>query len=274
MKTMTRTLALIVASLSAAGANTTYTVQTGDTLHSIAKRYQTSTEKLVSLNEIKDASNIYIGQKLVIDQAPAAASPQKASGDSYTVAKGDTFYSIARRHDLNVNALKALNPGVDITHIVIGQKLAVKGSPRPVAQTNKAVASAPKKTNKPATTSTVKAEKTSPPKPAATPKSEKKVVSTPPAPKPKAEPKAAPKPEAAPEKESVAAAEKPEKENSEAEVITPPASVNSVILTQETTFREFAEKHQASTEELNNLNGWNLPSGTILARGSEIYVPK
>ena len=44
----------------------TYTVKAGDTLSGIAKKYNTSVDKLVKDNNIKDKNKIYVGQKLVI----------------------------------------------------------------------------------------------------------------------------------------------------------------------------------------------------------------
>lgn len=52
------------------GATTTpvvwYVVKSGDTLSKIAKTYNTTVAKLVSLNNIKDANKIYVGQRLRI----------------------------------------------------------------------------------------------------------------------------------------------------------------------------------------------------------------
>lgn len=44
----------------------TYTVQKGDNLSKIAKKYNTTVDKLVKDNNIKDKNKIYVGQKLVI----------------------------------------------------------------------------------------------------------------------------------------------------------------------------------------------------------------
>ena len=44
----------------------TYTVKKGDTLGAIAKKYNTSVDKLVKDNNIKDKNKIYVGQKLII----------------------------------------------------------------------------------------------------------------------------------------------------------------------------------------------------------------
>lgn len=45
---------------------TTYTVKSGDTLTSIAKKYNTTVDKLVKDNNIKNKNLIYVGQKLII----------------------------------------------------------------------------------------------------------------------------------------------------------------------------------------------------------------
>lgn len=48
----------------AANQKTTYTVKKGDTLSKIAKQYNTTVQKLIELNKIKDPNKIYVGQKL------------------------------------------------------------------------------------------------------------------------------------------------------------------------------------------------------------------
>jgi len=47
-------------------AGTTYEVQPGDTLSSIAARYDVTVEDLVKANDIVDPNLIKVGQKLVI----------------------------------------------------------------------------------------------------------------------------------------------------------------------------------------------------------------
>ena len=49
------------------------------------------------------------------------------TGDTtYTVVKGDTFNAIAYANDMSVSDLKALNPGIDINRLMIGDVLNVK----------------------------------------------------------------------------------------------------------------------------------------------------
>ncbi|WP_460218734.1 LysM peptidoglycan-binding domain-containing protein [Psychroserpens sp. MEBiC05023] len=94
-------------------------VQKGETLFSLAKLYNTT------LNELKYANNlettlIRVGQTLRI-----ANFEDSAKSDVWLVSKGDTLYSIARKNNTSVSALKTLN-GLTSNLIVPGQKLLLK----------------------------------------------------------------------------------------------------------------------------------------------------
>ncbi len=49
----------------------------------------------------------------------------------YTVHSGDMAVSIARKHGLSLDELASLNPGIDLAHLQIGDKLRVKASAMP-----------------------------------------------------------------------------------------------------------------------------------------------
>jgi hypothetical protein len=49
--------------------------------------------------------------------------------------------------------------------------------------------------------------------------------------------------------------------------------IKSVLVTDEIDFGSFAAAHGTTTEKLNALNGHRLKSSTVLAKGSEFYVP-
>lgn len=49
--------------------------------------------------------------------------------------------------------------------------------------------------------------------------------------------------------------------------------VHTVVVDAEMTFGEFASKHGTDIKRLNELNGLDLNSATVLAKGSELYVP-
>lgn len=104
----------------------THTVKKGDTLYSLAKKYNMSVAELKTLNNLKK-DVLTIGQvlkvKKVEDSKPS--TPPTPSGDSYTVKKGDTLSKIAKTYGMSVSELKSLN-GLKKDTIYIGQKLLVK----------------------------------------------------------------------------------------------------------------------------------------------------
>ncbi len=105
---------------TAATAVATHKVKSGETLSSIARLHHISVADLTAANNIK-GNNIKPGQVLKIGGKAAAngktaakTAAAKVSGSQtparYTVKKGDTLISIARRHQTDLNTLKRLNP--------------------------------------------------------------------------------------------------------------------------------------------------------------------
>lgn len=96
-----------------------YTVKKGDTLYSIAKKYGTTVDNLKEMNNL--SSNILsIGQKLLV-------SDELIESGEYTVQKGDTLYSIAKKYDTTVDKLMELN-GLSSNLLSIGQVLKIPSS--------------------------------------------------------------------------------------------------------------------------------------------------
>jgi len=114
----------------ASGARS-HTVQKGETLYAIARRYDVSVEALMSLNGIADAGKLFVGMKLTIPGGPDS-DPGPLE---YVVKKGDTLYGIAKAHGVAVaDIVKA--SGMTTTTIKIGQTLRI-----PATSTAAAVAS-------------------------------------------------------------------------------------------------------------------------------------
>jgi len=112
----------------AAASTTHHTVKRGETLASIARRYGVSKTALASANGVRNPNSLKAGQRLSIPGTgrTAAATPAaKASARTYTVRKGDTLSSIARRHGVSVKDLVAANNLASKGHIRAGQKLRV-----------------------------------------------------------------------------------------------------------------------------------------------------
>src|SRR5439155_4374500 len=62
----------------------------------------------------------------------ASAPPTTGSASQHVVVKGDSFSSIAKKYGVSTKAIAEANPGVDSSHLKIGQKLSV---PAPTART-------------------------------------------------------------------------------------------------------------------------------------------
>jgi LysM repeat protein len=108
-----------------------YTVQRGDTLYSIARRYGTTVQAIAQANGILNPAYIRVGQVLCIPGL--AASP--LSGGYYTVQRGDTLYSIACRFGTTYWAIAAANNLSNPNYIYPGQTLLIPGYTAPPPST-------------------------------------------------------------------------------------------------------------------------------------------
>ena len=97
----------------------TYTVQKGDTLWSIAKKFNTSVNDLKKVNNLVN-NTLYIGQKLVVPDYYTAED----TNITYIVKHGDTLYSISTQYGVSVNDLKKAN---NLTNDIlsIGQEIQI-----------------------------------------------------------------------------------------------------------------------------------------------------
>ncbi len=136
----------------------THKIQKGDTLSEIARAYGSNTQAIKSVNKIRNSRALRLGQVLMIPQtgtkvaakkkpsktqaaikrltrqskkssskpkvAQASSSKKLTNSTTYKVRSGDTLWSIARRHQISVTKLKALN-GRRTNQIRIGEVLRV-----------------------------------------------------------------------------------------------------------------------------------------------------
>ena len=101
-----------------------YTVKKGDTLWSIANKYNISVNELKALNNL-NSNMLSIGQKLKIKEDNDIIIDIPDIPNIYVVEKGDTLYSIANKFNTTVNNLKDINNLIDNT-LSIGQILLIK----------------------------------------------------------------------------------------------------------------------------------------------------
>lgn len=97
----------------------TYTVQAGDTLWAIARKYNCSITEIVAANSdrIKNPNRIHTGWQLKIPQSgapitdgtPDAVLPENKKRGIYIVRQGDTLWAIARKCGCSVAEIVSLN---------------------------------------------------------------------------------------------------------------------------------------------------------------------
>jgi LysM repeat protein len=125
-------LLLVAGAIAGAGsafADTTYKVQPGDTLTSIAARYGTTVDAIVSANNLPNRSMIYAGQVLTIPTSGSSSSAGNSGttgqpSGTYVVQYGDSLSAIAARYGTTVAALMQAN-GLTNTTIYAGQALKI-----------------------------------------------------------------------------------------------------------------------------------------------------
>ncbi|MGE5528305.1 MAG: LysM peptidoglycan-binding domain-containing protein, partial [Patescibacteria group bacterium] len=104
---------------------TLYIIRPGDTFFALAARFNTTVAALIAANPGVDPNNLQIGQVLCIPGAPGFCP----GGTAYAVRPGDTYFLIAQRFGVSVQALIAANPGVDPNNLQVGQVICVLVAP-------------------------------------------------------------------------------------------------------------------------------------------------
>lgn len=210
---------------------TTYTVQAGDNMVKIARKHGTTSAILNELNGLKKDAVIRPGQKLKIPASAPIASTEETpvpvatpvatesaapSTIRHTVADKETFYSIAKKHNVTMDALVKENPSINPNTIRVGQVVQIPNKPK---TTNLTPVPAPEQTVSLSSHSNI-------------PVSSQSSTVT-----------------------QSRAADKP------------------VKITQEISYSDFAKQYNTTTSRLDQLNGLRLDPTTVLAKGSELYIP-
>ncbi|MEH7386028.1 LysM peptidoglycan-binding domain-containing protein [Bacillus sp. JJ1521] len=114
--------------------NDLYIVKAGDTLYSIAMRFNVSVDSIKKINGLS-SNMLFVGQQL------------RLPFFTYTVSSGDTLYNIAKRYNVTVDQIRTTN-NLKTDMLMIGQKLRIPqlqttSAPKPVEQTVTAPAPKP-----------------------------------------------------------------------------------------------------------------------------------
>jgi LysM repeat protein len=117
-----------IAAVPVAAQQQTHVVQPGETMASIAARYNTTVDAIAQLNNITNPNYIYRGQVLLI---PATGGPTY-SGISYTVRRGDELRFIAAYYNTTWQAITQLNNLANPNWIYAGQVLRIPATGGPI----------------------------------------------------------------------------------------------------------------------------------------------
>ena len=112
-------------------SNSEYTVQKGDNLGSIAKKYNVSISDLKTWNNILD-NNVKLDSKLIINNSNIDLASLKENSDLknksyYTVQKGDNLSNIAKKQGVTVAEIQEWNKLED-NNVFLGMKLLILNS--------------------------------------------------------------------------------------------------------------------------------------------------
>jgi LysM repeat protein len=104
-----------------------YTIRSGDTFFLLAIRYNTTVEAIMAANPGVDPNNLQIGQRICIPERVPPTPTCPTGTFSYTIRPGDTLYQLAITYNITVEAIIAVNPGIDPNNLRIGQRICIPG---------------------------------------------------------------------------------------------------------------------------------------------------
>jgi predicted chitinase/LysM repeat protein len=107
---------------------TVYIVQAGDTLSSIARRFDMTLSEIMALNNISNPDLIQIGQELLVYDNGSGEGDSTPT-TTYIVQSGDSLSSIARRFGMTLSEIISLNDISDPDLLQVGQVLIVYDAP-------------------------------------------------------------------------------------------------------------------------------------------------
>jgi LysM repeat protein len=124
-----------------------YTVKDGETLSEIADRFNTTTARLIQINNIRDPDLVMSGTRLQVplsaQRSTAARSSPPAvnrNASEHVVQPGDNLSLIAERYGTSVSRLVALNQLEDPELVKVGTRLKLRGTPPSPRSTPQATA--------------------------------------------------------------------------------------------------------------------------------------
>jgi LysM repeat protein len=132
---------LLVIAASAYAQEQIHTLQRGETVYALAKKYGVKETEILFLNGIEDARRVYVGQKIRIPGKSIQVEPISPGAPSlieHKAVRGDTLFGLARNYQVTVAQIRTVNNLSENYVLKIGDILRI-----PVAAAPPVVAAAP-----------------------------------------------------------------------------------------------------------------------------------
>lgn len=116
-------------------------VESGESLYTIAKKYDTSIDKLREANPQLDSDNLQLGELLALPKGVKKQEEERLSKtetakiaklqnklQKHKVASGESFYVIAKKYNVSIEELKKVNPQVENDKLDIKDVVFIPGT--------------------------------------------------------------------------------------------------------------------------------------------------
>ncbi len=107
-----------------AALRVSHRVRPGESLSVIARRYHVSVKDLQRWNNITDPRTLRAGKSITVFHSPTQA-PASGGTVQYVVQRGDSLWTIARKHKVKINDIKSWNDLGNTTVIQPGQSIKI-----------------------------------------------------------------------------------------------------------------------------------------------------
>ena len=109
------------------GKRSSYSVQSGDTLLSIANKHGVNWRDVANWNQMEPEATLFAGTTIYLYDAKPVAQPI-VKPDHYVVQAGDTLSGVAAKFDLSLKQIAEYNALEMQSNILVGQKLNLKAT--------------------------------------------------------------------------------------------------------------------------------------------------
>ena len=108
-----------------------HTVQAGETLYGLSKLYGVGEKVILENNPalnggLRSDVNIRIPVIGAVGESQPSDRKLRKTFDFHFVAKGETLYAISRQYEIPVNTIIEDNPGIDPTHLRLGERILIR----------------------------------------------------------------------------------------------------------------------------------------------------